>query len=97
MTLTLPAQDHTGSGTLVMPKLSSKRQITLPKTICEKAGLEPGDEFKILEYHGQITLVRQRRGAARGFLRSLTADPDFSETESRDSAISNSGSDNDSD
>ncbi len=71
----------------VMPVLSSKRQITLPKELCERAGIRQGDRFRILEHNGHITLLKQSEGASAGVLRHLQARQDISETQSRDQAI----------
>ena len=41
-----------------MPKLTSKRQVTIPQDICAKLGLEPGDTLKIFERDGVAHLVK---------------------------------------
>ncbi|MEX1197416.1 MAG: AbrB/MazE/SpoVT family DNA-binding domain-containing protein [Pseudohongiellaceae bacterium] len=87
--------DATPPSGACMPRLSSKRQITLPKAVCDKAGIRQGDQFEILEHNGHITLIRQQAGAPSGFLKHLQTDPDVSETESRDSAIDKRRSTND--
>lgn len=70
-----------------MAKLSSKRQITLPKALCERAHCQPGDSFRVVEHKGNITLIPQRRGAIMGLLKGIPKDPSVTESESRDSAI----------
>jgi AbrB family looped-hinge helix DNA binding protein len=46
-----------------MPILSIKRQITLPKELCDRLGVEPGDDLDILEHDGHITIIKKRKGA----------------------------------
>ena len=41
-----------------MHKLTSKRQVTMPKTICNELGLEPGDMVEIFARDGVAHLVR---------------------------------------
>jgi len=73
-----------------MTRLSSKRQVTLPKSLCDRAGLSSGDEFKVLEHDGHITLIKQTPGASEGILSHIQADDRFSEEESRDDGIQQS-------
>ncbi|MYL26292.1 AbrB family transcriptional regulator [Halomonas sp. 22501_18_FS] len=73
-----------------MTRLSSKRQVTLPKSLCDRAGLSSGDEFKVLEHDGHITLIKQTPGASDGLLRDIQPDERFSEEESRDDGIQQS-------
>lgn len=43
-----------------MPKVSAKRQITLPIEQCRKAGINPGDEYECYaDSNGQITIVKK--------------------------------------
>ena len=51
-----------------MPKVSAKRQITLPADQCRLVGIEPGDECVSFVADGRITIVRQEPGSARGCL-----------------------------
>ena len=41
-----------------MPKVSAKRQITLPAHQCNEAGIKPGDEYRSSVANGRITIVR---------------------------------------
>ncbi|WP_422450369.1 MULTISPECIES: AbrB/MazE/SpoVT family DNA-binding domain-containing protein [unclassified Endozoicomonas] len=41
-----------------MPKLTTKRQVTIPQAICEKLGLEPGDRIQVFERDGVAHLVK---------------------------------------
>jgi len=69
-----------------MPKLSSKRQITLPQAFCKELEISPGDEVEIFVYQGRITLVKKEAGAAMGLLDGLTGEP-VDDDASRDDAI----------
>ena len=56
-----------------MPKVSSKRQITLPASQCDQLGIKPGDYIEIFVADGRLTIVRKVEGAAQGLLRPLRA------------------------
>ena len=70
-----------------MPKVSAKRQITLPADQCRLVGIEPGDECQSFVADGRITIVRQEPGNAWGCLENLEGDPTVSDEESRQDAI----------
>lgn len=70
-----------------MHKVSAKRQVTLPKELCIKAGIEPGNDVEIFEYNGMLTVVKQVSGASKGCLAHLKADDSISEKASLESAI----------
>lgn len=70
-----------------MPKVSSKRQITLPISQCEALGIEPGDEVESFVANGQLTIVKKLKGAARGLLKKVKANPALSDEESLESAL----------
>ncbi|MYH18064.1 MAG: AbrB/MazE/SpoVT family DNA-binding domain-containing protein [Cenarchaeum sp. SB0669_bin_11] len=70
-----------------MPKVSAKRQITLPADQCRLVGIEPGDECLSFVADGHITIVRQKPGSAWGCLAYLEGDPMISDEESRQDAI----------
>ena len=57
-----------------MPKVSSKRQITLPVDQCRQVGIEPGDEYQSFVADGHITIVKKIPGAARGILKHIEGD-----------------------
>ena len=73
-----------------MPRVSAKRQITLPVDQCREAGIGPGDEYRSFIADGRITIVRKTAGAARGFLRHVTGDPAFSDDQSLQDALNES-------
>jgi len=70
-----------------MPRVSAKRQITLPVDQCREAGIGPGDEYRSFIADGRITIVRKTAGAARGFLRHVAGDPAVSDDESLQDAL----------
>ncbi len=70
-----------------MPRVSSKRQITLPINQCEALGIEPGDEVESFVADGQLTIIKKVRGAAKGLLREVQANPAMTDEESLESAL----------
>ncbi|MCU7922586.1 MAG: AbrB/MazE/SpoVT family DNA-binding domain-containing protein [Candidatus Thiodiazotropha sp. (ex Dulcina madagascariensis)] len=70
-----------------MPKVSAKRQITLPIGQCEILGIEPGDEVESFVADGQLTIVKKVKGAAKGILKRVRADNTMTDEESLQSAI----------
>lgn len=70
-----------------MPMLSPKRQITLPKELCDRLHVQPGDEIVFVEHEGRVTLIKKRTGASEGVLRHLKADRRFSDEESLSDAL----------
>jgi len=70
-----------------MPKVSAKRQITLPIEQCQALGIEPGDQVECFVADGQLTIVKKDAGAAKGILRNVRPDGSMTDEESRQSAI----------
>ena len=70
-----------------MPKVSSKRQITLPVDQCKQAGIEPGDEYQSFVADGHITIVKKIPGAARGILENVKGDTSVTDEESLQSVL----------
>lgn len=70
-----------------MPKVSAKRQITLPVHQCREVGIVPGDEYRSFVADGRITIVPVTPAGAWGHLAHVQADPSVSEEESRQDAI----------
>ena len=68
-------------------KVSSKRQITIPKELCDKLQVCPGDDLDILEHNGQITVLKKIKGSSAAVLKHLQPDRRFSDAESRDDAL----------
>lgn len=73
-----------------MPRVSAKRQITLPADQCREVGIGPGDEYRSYVADGHITIVRMTPGAAKGFLRDVVGDPAVSDEESLEDALDRS-------
>jgi len=70
-----------------MPKVSSKRQITLPVEQCQQVGIEPGDDVRVFVADGHITIVKKTPGAARGILKRVKGKVSITEEESRQSVL----------
>ena len=70
-----------------MPKISSKRQITLPVNQCKELGIEPGDEYQSYVADGQITIIKKGRGTARGILKRVEIDSSIMDEESLHDAL----------
>ena len=70
-----------------MPKVSVKRQITLPVGQCNEVGIRPGDEYRSFVANGHITIVKKILGAAKGCLHHVKGDSTISDEESRQSAM----------
>lgn len=66
---------------MAIAKVTSKGQITIPKTIRDALGLEPGDEVEFVQEDGEF-VVRRHESASRfekyrGYLtEKLGQDPD---------------------
>lgn len=72
-----------------MPKVSAKRQITLPAEQCKAAGINPGDEYdSFVDNEGHITIVKKVAGAAKGLLKQIKADKSYSDEQSLQSSLS---------
>ncbi len=65
-----------------MPMLSPKRQITIPKDLCDRLHVQPGDEIDFVEHEGRVTLIKKRKGASNGVLKHLKADSRYTDEES---------------
>ena len=73
-----------------MPRVSAKRQITLPIAQCREVGIGPGEEYRSYVADGRITIVRKTVGAARGALAHVAGDPAVSDEESLEGALDES-------
>jgi AbrB family looped-hinge helix DNA binding protein len=65
-----------------MPIFSSKRQITLPKELCDRLGVNPGDDLELVEYGGRITVLKKVKGASAGVLKHLKVEKRYADEES---------------
>jgi len=70
-----------------MPILSPKRQVTLPKELCDRLRVRPGDLLEFLEHNGRITILKKARGSSAAVIKHLEADPRFSDEESLRDAL----------
>ncbi len=70
-----------------MPRVSAKRQITLPIDQCREVGIGPGDEYRSFVANGRITIVRKTVGAAKGVLSHVAGDPAITDEESLQDAL----------
>ena len=65
-----------------MHKVSVKRQVTIPKKLCDQAGIHPGDMVEIFEYDGRVTVIKKELGASSGVLKHLKGDASVTDEES---------------
>lgn len=70
-----------------MPTVSAKRQVTLPKELCDRLGVSPGDEVDILEHDGRITVLKKVHGASAGVLKHVKANDSYTDEESLQSEL----------
>ncbi len=70
-----------------MHKVSAKRQVTIPKELCRKAGIEPGSMVEIFEYDGKVTVVKKELAVSAGVLKNLKGDAWLSDEESLQDAL----------
>lgn len=70
-----------------MHKVSAKRQITIPKELCLKAGIEPGNMVEIFEYEGKVTVIKKELGKSSGVLKKLKGNALLSDEESLQDAL----------
>lgn len=66
-----------------MPKVSTKRQVTLPITGCDELDIHAGDEVEILRQGNQFNIIKKEVGAAAGVLRGTKVNKSVSDEESR--------------
>jgi bifunctional DNA-binding transcriptional regulator/antitoxin component of YhaV-PrlF toxin-antitoxin module len=65
-----------------MPRVSAKRQITLPISECEELGINPGDEVEILKYGKQFNIIKKEIGSASGLLKGIKTNKTISDEQS---------------
>ncbi|MCK4841612.1 MAG: AbrB/MazE/SpoVT family DNA-binding domain-containing protein [Methylococcales bacterium] len=70
-----------------MPKVSAKRQITIPIDQCKAMNIKPGDELEIFAADEQLILIKKAVGAAKGLLSHVQVKEHMTDEESRQSAI----------
>lgn len=72
-----------------MHKVSMKRQITIPKILCEKIGIGPGNFVEIFEYEGNVTVIKKQVGKSAGILKQLKGDAAITDKASLQDALKN--------
>jgi AbrB family looped-hinge helix DNA binding protein len=65
-----------------MPRVSSKRQITLPASDCDALDIHPGDEVEILRYGNQFNIIKKEVGVAAGLLKGVKTHKQVTDEES---------------
>ena len=70
-----------------MPKLSQKRQITLPVADCKELGIHPGDDLEILRRGNQFNIIKKKTGSAAAMLAGSKVDERYTDAESRESSF----------
>lgn len=70
-----------------MSVLSQKRQITLPKALCDRLLVQPGDDLVFLEHRGRITIIKKIKGRSDGVLRHLKGNAKHMDVESMQDAL----------
>lgn len=70
-----------------MPILSAKRQVTLPKELCDRLSLQPGDLLEFFEHRGRITIIKKVEGASVGVLSHLKPNKKYSDEDSLQSTL----------
>lgn len=68
-----------------MPKVSAKRQITLPISGCDELGIQPGDEVEIFRHGNQFNIIKKEIGVAAGLLKGTKVNKTVSDVQSRQS------------
>lgn len=72
-----------------MPKVSQKRQVTLPQEQCLIAGIQPGAEYEsFVSRKGVISIVTKQKGAAKGLLSGFVINDQVSDQDSLESTFS---------
>ena len=66
-----------------MPRVSAKRQITLPVADCEELGIQPGDEVEIFRHGNQFNIIKKESGVAAGLLKGTKINNTVSDVQSR--------------
>lgn len=61
-----------------MPKVSSKRQVTLPVSGCEELDIHPGDEVEIFRHGNQFNVIKKDEGPAAGILKGTKSNKSLS-------------------
>lgn len=70
-----------------MPKVSRRRQITLPASQCDQLGIKPGDEIEIFVADSRLTIVKKVEESAQNLLQQVKGDSSITDQESLEDAL----------
>ncbi len=70
-----------------MPKVSRKRQITLPANQCDQLGIKPGDDIETFVADGRLTIVKKVEGSAQNLLQHVKGDTSITDQESLEDSL----------
>ncbi|MGD0962046.1 MAG: AbrB/MazE/SpoVT family DNA-binding domain-containing protein [Methylomonas sp.] len=70
-----------------MHKLTTKRQVTLPKAICEAIALQPGDYVDVFARDGVAHIVKINSGNLAGKFHHLIKNKEYPSSEEIDEAL----------
>lgn len=70
-----------------MPKVSRKRQITLPASQCDQLGIKPGDDIETFVVDGRLTIVKKVKGSAQNLLQHVKSDFSITDRESLEDTL----------
>jgi bifunctional DNA-binding transcriptional regulator/antitoxin component of YhaV-PrlF toxin-antitoxin module len=70
-----------------IPILSAKRQVTLPKDLCDKVDFMPGDDLEFFEYQSHIIVIKRKLGASKGALSHLAGRKNMPDDQSLGDAV----------
>lgn len=70
-----------------MPKVSGKRQITLPASQCNQLGIKPGDDIETFVADGRLTIVKKVKGSAQNLLQHVKGDPSITDQKSLEGSM----------
>ena len=66
-----------------MPRVSAKRQITLPVADCEELGIRPADDVEIYRHGHQFNIIKKEVGVAASLLKGTKINHAVSDVQSR--------------
>ncbi|WP_150047601.1 AbrB/MazE/SpoVT family DNA-binding domain-containing protein [Methylomonas rhizoryzae] len=70
-----------------MHKLTSKRQVTLPQSVCNAIALQPGDYVEVFARDGIAHIVKMNSDSLAGKFRDLLKDKTFPSAEEIEDAL----------
>jgi len=70
-----------------MHKLTSKRQVTLPQSVCNAMALQPGDYVEVFAREGVAHIVKMNSGNLAGKFSELLKDKSFPSSEEIDDGL----------